>query len=553
MAENEITVNAQKFIKEFDGMLAKAMAEACAIVRNDAIKNAPHKTGELQRSIEFEVSEDGTEVLLSDRFNDFFIPNQLSCQSNCEYSDYLSDSKYLKCLCNIYSEEKIEIKEPEKITAKKIKNIFYNTLKYSNYKVLMCYKLVFRRVTIFENVGSILSNIYFIGYLISFGLFIYKKELLYLIIEIKKLTKLIKKEKNIVKNNYSFNRHETKSMDIMKYIQKNDDLKSEERKETNIIKIKRGKNNIKREKKNIMGYKDKNINHSEISNLKQTSSMKVIDSNPLQNIFNNNIDKLSGKDKPIKRLDKLTPKSANELKYEGNKYKEILTDYELNKLDYYIALKFDKRNFFKTYWYLLKREHIIIFTFFNKNDYNIFSIKLSKLFLAICADMAFNVFFFSDETMHNIYVSKGKYDYIGQLAQMIYSTIVSQVLQIIINYLTMTDIQYYKIKENINEKNINEKDFKYLINCIKYKIIIFYSFTFLLFLSFWYSISAFCAVYENTQYIFIKDSISSFIMELIYPFILYLPPAGLRIISLKAKEKKNLKFLYFLSDKIPIF
>ena len=189
----------------------------------------------------------------------------------------------------------------------------------------------------------------------------------------------------------------------------------------------------------------------------------------------------------------------------------------------------------------------------NKNDYNIFSIKLSKLFIAICSDMAFNVFFFSDESMHNIYVTGGKYDYIGQLAQMIYSTIVSQVLQIFINYLTMTDIHYYKIKEYMKEKNINQKHLKYLINCIKYKIIIFYIFTFLLFLSFWYAISAFCAVYVNTQYIFITDSISSFIMGLIYPFVLYLLPAGLRIISLKAKEKKNLKFLYILSDKIPFF
>jgi len=207
----------------------------------------------------------------------------------------------------------------------------------------------------------------------------------------------------------------------------------------------------------------------------------------------------------------------------------------------------------RIYWYLLKREHLIIFTFFNKNDYNIFSIKLSKLFLAICTDMAFNVFFFSDESVHNIYVNKGTYDYIGQLAQMIYSTIISQILQIFINYLTMTDIHYYKTKETLKENKISEKQFEFLIKCIKYKIIIFYGFTFLLFLFFWYLISAFCAVYENTQKIFITDSISSFIMGLIYPFVLYLAPAGLRIISLKSKEKKNLKFLYIISDKIPFF
>ena len=67
---------------------------------------------------------------------------------------------------------------------------------------------------------------------------------------------------------------------------------------------------------------------------------------------------------------------------------------------------------------------------------------------------------------------------------------------------------------------------------------------------FWYLISEFCAVYENTQGIFITDSISSFIMGLLYPFILYLAPSGLRLLSLR---KKNLKFVYSLSDKIPLF
>ena len=80
-------------------------------------------------------SENGTDVLLSDRLNDFFEPNQLACQENCEYSNYLPNSSYLKCECNVVDEEEIETKEPEKITAKSIGKSFYNILKYSNYKV----------------------------------------------------------------------------------------------------------------------------------------------------------------------------------------------------------------------------------------------------------------------------------------------------------------------------------------------------------------------------------------------------------------------------------
>ena len=208
--------------------------------------------------------------------------------------------------------------------------------------------------------------------------------------------------------------------------------------------------------------------------------------------------------------------------------------------------------FFRVYWSILGREHNIIFTFFNWNDYNLFSIKLSKLFFLICTDMALNVFFFSDESMHNIYVSGGEFNFFDQITQMILTTIVSQVLQVFLNFLTMTDIHYYDIK-NMPKDQLNKKKVFSVIKIIKCKIIAFYIFTFILFLFYWYAITAFCAVYENTQKIFITDSLSSFIMGLIYPFLLYIFPTGLRFLSLLATERKNLECLYSLSDIIPFF
>ena len=234
------------------------------------------------------------------------------------------------------------------------------------------------------------------------------------------------------------------------------------------------------------------------------------------------------------------------------KKEEALTDFEYNSLDYLVALELDNRKFLKVYWSLLKREHTIIFTFFSWNDYNIFSIKLSKFFFLICTDMAFNVFFFSDDSMHNLYESGGEFNFVDSFIQMIYSTIISQVLQVFLNYLTMTDIHYYQIK-GLKNDNANKSKVLSIINRIKYKIIAFYIFTFLVFLFYWYIVAAFCAVYENTQIIFITDSISSFLLGLVYPFVLYFLPTGLRFLSLKAKEKKNLKIVYWLSDVIPFF
>ena len=166
--------------------------------------------------------------------------------------------------------------------------------------------------------------------------------------------------------------------------------------------------------------------------------------------------------------------------------------------------------------------------------------------------MAMNVIFFTDESMHKIYTNYGKYDFIQQIPQIIYSTALSQVLELILCYLSLTDKHLYQIKELENTQKNMGNIFR-ILRCIKIKLMGFYLFTFIFFAFYWYLITAFCAVYQNTQIIFIKDSISSFLVGLLYPFILYIFPALLRIIALCDRDKKRLKMIYSLSDIIPIF
>jgi hypothetical protein len=230
----------------------------------------------------------------------------------------------------------------------------------------------------------------------------------------------------------------------------------------------------------------------------------------------------------------------------------IYSNMELNEMEYLEAIENDKRSFCQMYWSLLSREHLIIFTFCLKNDYNIFSVKLSRFFFFVCTDMAMNVFFFTDESMNKIYKSYGKWDILENIPQILYSLLISQAVQIFICFLTLTDKHYYTIKRlKFSGENNIVSIFK-ILRCIKIKLVIFYVFTFIIFLVYWYIITSFCAVYKNTQIIFIKDSLSSFLLGLLYPFVLYIFPTLLRIISLKSK-KKNLSCLYKFSDFIPIF
>ena len=163
--------------------------------------------------------------------------------------------------------------------------------------------------------------------------------------------------------------------------------------------------------------------------------------------------------------------------------------------------------------------------------------------------MALNVFFFSDETMHKMYLDYGKYNFVQQIPQIIYSTLVSQMLEVFLCFLSLTDKYYYQMKEVKSEK-INT--FFKLLRRIQIKISSFFIFTGIMFLFYWYTVTCFCTVYENTQMAFIKDSFSSFGLGLLYPFILYLFPTILRIIALRC-NKSNLVFVYKLSDIIPIF
>ena len=83
----------------------------------------------------------------------------------------------------------------------------------------------------------------------------------------------------------------------------------------------------------------------------------------------------------------------------NKKKEEQLSDFELNDLEYLEAIELDKRQFGQIYWATLKREHIILFTFFSCNDYNIIYVKLARFFFLIGTDMAMNVLFFSDDSM----------------------------------------------------------------------------------------------------------------------------------------------------------
>ena len=122
--------------------------------------------------------------------------------------------------------------------------------------------------------------------------------------------------------------------------------------------------------------------------------------------------------------------------------------------------------------------------------------------------------------MHKIYIENGSFSILAQIPQIIYSTVISTFIGIIFKKLSLSEkaLLFLKQKKNTKEILIQSQHIKC---CLKIRFLIFYFFSFIFIFFFCFFISCFCAVYKNTQFILIKDSIASFGITLVYPFVLY--------------------------------
>ena len=184
-------------------------------------------------------------------------------------------------------------------------------------------------------------------------------------------------------------------------------------------------------------------------------------------------------------------------------------------------------------------------------DYNLVSIKISLLIFSFCLFFTINAFFFTDKTMHKIYEDKGIFNFIFQLPQIVYSTLISSIINIFIRYLALSEKNILKLKEIQIKQKAREKMVElYRHLMVKFKL--FYIISLLILKFFWYYISTFCVVYKNTQIILIKNHLTSFALTILYPFGLYLLPGIFRIIALKS-TRKNMEYIYVIGKIISYF
>ena len=229
-------------------------------------------------------------------------------------------------------------------------------------------------------------------------------------------------------------------------------------------------------------------------------------------------------------------------------------DYELNSLDYEEALKLDHRTFYEYYITSLKCNHPIMFSFNPENDYNSKIIRLFLFFFAFTLDLTINTLFFNDNTMHKIYEDHGKYNFLFQIPSILYSTLISKILDSIVKIFALSQDNIIDLKKKeIENKESLDKNYNKVIRILQIKYIIFFVISFIILMFCWYYLICFCGIYVHTQKHLIKSSLIGFVTSLVYPFIFYLIIGMFRIASLR-KEKPSGSYLYkfstFLEDYI---
>ena len=251
------------------------------------------------------------------------------------------------------------------------------------------------------------------------------------------------------------------------------------------------------------------------------------------------------KDKPIE-----TNGNGNENKIKIDLSLMKPNEYEINTMAYTEAIISDKRNYIQFYFSLLKTQHLFLFSFFPSNDYNSRIIKIYLFFFSFTIYYTVNALFFSDATMHKIYEDGGDFNFIYQIPQILYSSLISNILHVMLKSLSLSERNIIEIKHEKIIQNLDKKAIE-IIKCLYYKFILFFIISLSFLLLFWYYVSCFCAVYKHTQIHLIKDSIISFGLSLLYPIFIYIFPGIFRIPALRA-PKQDKETMYKFSKIIQL-
>ena len=475
-------------------------------------------------------TQNGTDIILTDRMQEYKDNNLSLCEKNCEYQDYDKEKKQSICECSIKNKMELIseiIDNPDKLSD--FPNNQTNTgFGSANIITIKCTKELFSKEGLKSNISSYILLIFIFDFLLSAALFMkcgYKlleNDISEIISEKEKQLKKIEKVKTEGVNKNT--RKKTKAAIKKKNTQNFPPKKN------NVLKV--------RKSFSIKNYSNlyQNNEKDSRSRLKKKTSMTI----------DTNQKKKKKKKKENNIINTTNPENkANKIITDIETIK--FNDYELNTFSYENFIAFEKRTCTEYYISLIKTKHPLIFAVCPIPDYNSIIIKQCIFCLSFSIYYAMNFVFFDDEMLHKLYEDEGEYDFMCFLPKIMIAFAISHALSVIIKLIFLSERNIMQVKSQPTPSLAYDASYSVKKNLvIKYIIFFIAGLIFLGF--FWILLSSFGAVFQNTQLIVFENTLICIGFSFVYPFFINIFPTIFRMCSLSYKSE----YLYKTSKILQI-
>ena len=436
-------------------------------------------------------NENGNDVLLDARRQDYYDENINLCDKGCTFIGYNTNSKTYICKCNVKStpgEDTGEFKGEivERVMPENFKDLISRR---SNIAVFKCASQVFSAEGQKNNYGSYIllaATAAFIGVLV-----------------------------------FHFFKEKSKSMARLF-----DNLG----KRVSVGNPPKGNKDKKEENKNKEKKENKEKNEDKDKEKKKKKKSKI-----------------SSKEK--ENYDDFLNDNNNNRQNVTNVVRDVVYEEDqLNFAPYNDVIGKDSRSLLQTYWSFLKFKQSIIFTFYTKSDGILRSTKIALFILFFAFYMAFTALFFNDDIMRALYIYKGNTGAAVHVPNIILSSLCSFIASFIVRYVCLGERDIAKIlsvREPDERKRLAQRARKIAM----VKLIVLYVLSGLLILLFWYYVSAFCAVFKNSQKNYLINFFICFIVCNLWPVLTSFIPATMRRCALD----DNKECLYNASQIVSVF
>ena len=245
------------------------------------------------------------------------------------------------------------------------------------------------------------------------------------------------------------------------------------------------------------------------------------------------------------------------IKNKKRTYKPLDSNKILNNYTFEEAIKYDYRSICLVYYIILLSKQAVFHAFLFNSPLEIFPLRFCLFIFIYSSDLALNAFFYLDDKISEKYYytkSLFLFAFSNNITVILLSTLVGFFFMTLFTNLSNLTNEIRNVFRNEEKKLMKNKKYTVtdkrkkevlteidkILKKYKIKIIILIIIEFLLMLFFWYYVTAFCHVYNSTQYSWLFDSFLSILSRTVIDFLL---PLGLSKLYRLAVES-NIKCLY---------